>query len=92
LVETLELPQSLVSKHLALLRNARLVECRADGPWRYYRLAEPTSDVHRRLLDGMLDDLAPMPIVRRDAVRVRKVMTYLKCCLKEPAASARGDG
>ena len=38
LVEALDLPQPNVSKHLKALREAGLVQIRADGPKRYYSL------------------------------------------------------
>jgi DNA-binding transcriptional ArsR family regulator len=38
LVETLELPQPNVSKHLSALREAGLVRIRVDGPKRFYSL------------------------------------------------------
>ena len=38
LIALLELAPSTVSKHLSLLRAARLVECRKEGRWIYYRL------------------------------------------------------
>lgn len=38
IVEELGLPQSLVSHHLAALRDAGLVEGRRDGSWMVYRL------------------------------------------------------
>ena len=40
LSETLRQPQSTVSRHLATLRHARLVQTRRDGPRVYYRLAD----------------------------------------------------
>jgi DNA-binding transcriptional ArsR family regulator len=46
LVELLHLSQPGVSKHLRILREARLVAVRADGKRRVYRLAaEPLSEV-----------------------------------------------
>ena len=50
LVEILGLPQSTVSRHLARLRRAGLVE--VDHRWRFshYRLAEPGGPVHRNLV------------------------------------------
>jgi len=83
LVETLGLSQPLVSKHLAQLRNVGLVEHRSDGPWRYYRLATPQSKLHRRLTNGILDDLGDLELLREDSRRMKEVMTYLKCCLPE---------
>lgn len=41
LVEALELPQPLVSQHLARLRGAGVVEWRREGTRRLYRLADP---------------------------------------------------
>jgi len=38
LVETLELSQSVVSRHLAYLRNNGLVSARREGVWVYYRV------------------------------------------------------
>jgi len=40
LVETLELSQSVVSRHLAYLRNNGLVVTRREGVWVYYRLVD----------------------------------------------------
>ena len=46
----LELPQPTVSRHLAFLRKSGWVVGRKDGLWVYYRLAKPTSAIHRHLL------------------------------------------
>ncbi len=40
LVETLELSQSVVSRHLAYLRNNGLVSTRREGVWVYYRVMD----------------------------------------------------
>lgn len=40
LVGALGLPQSTVSRHLALLRSADLVKTRREGPSVYYRLSD----------------------------------------------------
>jgi len=39
LIELLGLAPSTVSKHLSILRNARLIDSRKQGRWMYYRLA-----------------------------------------------------
>ncbi len=41
LVEALGLPQSTVSRHLGILRDAGLVVTRKAGRWVHYRLAAP---------------------------------------------------
>jgi ArsR family transcriptional regulator, arsenate/arsenite/antimonite-responsive transcriptional repressor len=43
LIELVELAPSTVSKHLSILRGARLIESRKDGRWMYYRLAPKDS-------------------------------------------------
>ena len=40
LVETLELSQSVVSRHLAYLRNNGLVSTRREGVWIHYRVVD----------------------------------------------------
>ena len=46
LVETLDLPQPNVSKHLKALREAGLVRIRVDGPRRFYSLdAAPLAEL-----------------------------------------------
>lgn len=40
LIEMLGLAPSTVSKHMSILRQARLVQARKQGKWMYYRLAD----------------------------------------------------
>ena len=51
LVELLELPQPLVSRHLAYLRRTGLVEVTRESKYAHYRLAEPEHAVHRNLVN-----------------------------------------
>lgn len=50
IVDILSLPQSTVSRHLAYLRRAGLVEATRELKFAHYRLAEPTHTVHRNLV------------------------------------------
>ena len=43
LIELLELAPSTVSKHMTVLKQARLVNGHKDGRWMYYRLADAQS-------------------------------------------------
>ena len=45
IVDSLELSQSVVSRHLAYLRNGGLVSTRRDGVWIYYELVPSSSFV-----------------------------------------------
>ncbi len=46
LIEMLGLAPSTVSKHLSILRQARLVLARKEGRWMYYRLADGDAPEH----------------------------------------------
>jgi ArsR family transcriptional regulator len=66
--ESLRIPQSKASRHLAYLRRAGLVETRREGVWIYYRLAESRDPVHRALIAV----LGRVETVRRDVDRLQK--------------------
>ncbi len=55
LIALLELAPSTVSKHLTILRSARLIESRKEGRWIHYRLskASPMSKVVALLFDEL---------------------------------------
>ncbi len=53
IVDVLGLCQSRVSRHLATLKHAGLVSCRREGPWVYYSLAPPDSDLSARIMDWL---------------------------------------
>jgi ArsR family transcriptional regulator len=50
-VDILGLPQSTVSRHLAYLRRAGLVEATREWKFAHYRLAKPAHPVHRNLIN-----------------------------------------
>ncbi len=66
LMTTLQLPQSTVSRHLAYLRNAGLVEDRRQGVWMYYRLADKGSALQRDLMALLQEHLGELPQARQD--------------------------
>src|SRR5580765_7031351 len=70
--ESLRLPQSLVSRHLAYLRRAGLVDTRKEGLWVHYRLTGRHDDVTRTLLDAVYHCIGHLPIVSKDAKRLEK--------------------
>src|ERR1700682_838503 len=51
MVQILRISQPRVSRHLASLRRARLVEVRKSGLWCFYSLAPAKTKFHQRLLD-----------------------------------------
>jgi len=75
-IELLGLAPSTVSKHMAILQQARLVASRKDGRWVYYRLAG--ADAPRAAREAIAWTRACLkndPAVRADAKRVRAVRT-----------------
>jgi len=70
LVELLGLAASTVSKHVTVLRQAYLVDCRKDGRWAYYRRAGREAPARARAALRWLDvSLEGEPIVDADARR-----------------------
>ncbi len=64
--ESLGLPQSTVSRHLAVLRNAGVVQGRRQGTWMHYSLCEPASELHRGLLENFRTNLASNEEFKKD--------------------------
>ncbi len=76
LVELLGLAQSTVSKHMAILHQARLVECRKQGRWLHYRLAgADAAPAVRAALAWVQEALTRDERIAADAVRVRRLVT-----------------
>jgi ArsR family transcriptional regulator len=88
--ESLRIPQPTASRHLAYLRRAGLVTDRRDGLWVHYRLATPSDDVVRTVLDSTTHCLTHLPTTARDrqrlcrrtgrALKVRHAAPALACC------------
>jgi ArsR family transcriptional regulator len=72
LTEALELPQSTISRHLAVLRHAGLVETRRDGKWIHYRMTTDVAEPLSTFVQANLDATQ-----RADAERLS---TTLKSC------------
>jgi ArsR family transcriptional regulator len=70
--ESLRLSQPLVSRHLAYLRRAGLVEARKDGFWVHYRIAPRRDGVTRTLLDAVYHCVGHLSTVARDGKRLEK--------------------
>jgi ArsR family transcriptional regulator len=68
--EALDLPQSTVSRHLAYLRRRGLVVGRKEGLWVHYRLAKPSGELHRRLIDCLGACFKEVEVMTRDRERL----------------------
>jgi ArsR family transcriptional regulator len=80
--ESLKLSQPKVSRHLAYLRRAGLVETRRQGLWVHYRLATQGDPVIGAVRDAVTHALTHAPAVQRDVKRFEK---RGGCCLPEAA-------
>src|SRR5437868_4110132 len=79
--ESLRIPQSKASRHLAYLRKSGLVETRRDGLWVHYRLGTLADPVMRAIVDAVRHALTHANPVRRDAERLQK---RTGCCVPNP--------
>lgn len=55
LVEVLNESQPKISRHLAYLRGAGIVEARRDGKWMHYKICEPKDDFAAQVLRSTLN-------------------------------------
>lgn len=69
----LDLPQPTVSRHLAVLRHAGVVEARREGAWVYYGLAAQADGVSREQLAALTRSFGRRAVLRDDVRRLLKV-------------------
>ena len=71
-VEILGEPQPKISRHLAYLRRAGVVDARREGKWMHYRLTSPKN---RAVLDAIVDSIAGDRQMQRDRLALERA-----CC------------
>ncbi len=81
LVQALELPQSRISRHLRILRDAGLVIDERSAQWIEYALVEPRRPAEAHLLSVTLGELAADDQVNRDLERLEAASR--EACLPE---------
>ena len=64
--EVLEESQPKISRHLAYLRNAGIVEARRDGKWMHYRIIKPENPFAARVLEDTLQWLDSQVEMQKD--------------------------
>jgi ArsR family transcriptional regulator, arsenate/arsenite/antimonite-responsive transcriptional repressor len=80
IVEILAAPQPRVSRHLAYLRKAQLVEFRKVKRWAYYSLAPATTAFHRNLIHCLSNCFRNVPELKADADRADQLRKRGGCC------------
>jgi len=79
LCEVLGVPQPKVSRHLAILRDAALVDVRTEGRWKFYSLAEPGTPLQRTLLRCVGSCLGELDDLIADRERLTGLEARLRC-------------
>jgi ArsR family transcriptional regulator len=75
LVEVLNESQPKVSRHLAYLRNAGIVEARRDGKWMHYKITTPNDPFAAQVLQNTLVWINSQEKMQSDYEKLRQI-----CC------------
>ncbi len=84
-VEILQMPQPKVSRHLAYLRNAGIVDARREGKWIHYRMVLPKDEHAVRVLQEVRNSSLSDQEMQRDRLRLHKV-----CCAPQMPVTLQG--
>ena len=96
LIALLDLAPSTVSKHMSILRQARLVDARKEGRWVYYRAAgKDAPESARHAIQWLSSCLADSREVRSDAKNLKAIVKVdpeelcrRQCARSKPDAAA----
>ena len=80
IVEILQVPQPRISRHLAYLRKAELVNVRKAGLWSYYSLAPAETAFQKQLLSCLGNCFSEVPQIQADQVRAAEIKHSGGCC------------
>ncbi len=80
-VEILGESQPKISRHLAYLRRAGLVNARREGKWMHYTLARPTDRESATILEATLRAMAEDRQMQRDRAALERAC----CAVRLPA-------
>jgi ArsR family transcriptional regulator len=75
--DSLRLPQPTVSRHLAYLRRAGLVDVRRDGVWMHYRLTRSLDPATQAVVDAAAGALADVPTTADDRRQFQRAFGQL---------------
>ena len=84
-VEILQMPQPKVSRHLAYLRRAGIVDARREGKWIHYRMTFPKDEHAMRVLTEVRTWSSNDQEMQRDRQRLFKV-----CCAPQMPVTLQG--
>lgn len=75
--DSLGLPQPTVSRHLAYLRRAGLVDTRRDGVWMHYQVARSLEPNLQRVLSAAVDAITSVPTTAQDRKQFQRAFGEL---------------
>jgi ArsR family transcriptional regulator len=78
LAEALAEPEYKISRHLAVMRSAGIVEVRRDGTWMHYKLTRPRNHIEECLWDCFRDYLS----ADKSMARALNQLKTLRCNAK----------
>lgn len=84
-VEVLQINQPKISRHLAYLKRAGIVESRKEGLWMHYGIAGIYNEDVRKLLKDVRETISKDPEMQADRRRLVNV-----CCADKLPASVEG--
>jgi ArsR family transcriptional regulator len=84
-VEILKQGQPKISRHLAYLRRAGIVEARREGKWMHYRIEPPADPRAASILDATLKSFEADRSMQADLVRLGKA-----CCEPQRFVTLQG--
>src|SRR5271154_328069 len=84
-VEILEQGQPKISRHLAYLRRAGIVEARRDGKWMHYRIERPHDTRAASILDATLKSFETDRNMKADLHRLGQA-----CCAPQGFVTLQG--
>ncbi len=78
LCSVLDETQPKVSRHLAYLRRAGLVDVRQEGKWKHYRIKRDARGLERTLINCVKSRLREIDVLQEDLERLRSAQGA--CC------------
>ena len=90
IIELLNLAPSTVSKHMSILKQARLVESEKNGKWVYYRLAGDAPKAAAEALEWAKKHLVSEATIRKDAKNLKAIIKQrpVEVCKRQKASRA----
>jgi DNA-binding transcriptional ArsR family regulator len=90
IIELINLAPSTVSKHMSILKQARLVEGEKNGKWVYYRLAGGAPRAAAEAIEWAKRHLVSEATIKRDVKNLRAIIRQhpVEVCRKQKASRA----